>query len=245
LDNQKKYQNAQVAEILGAFIGDGWIEKSRNSFYIMGNPTEDKEYYDKFLAPLFSKYFIQTSPKSFSSWGVYGIVSYKKKITEIALSLGFESGKKCYTTKIPEWVMKSENKDILTAVLRGIFDTDGCFFCKKAYGAYDNLWTKEHHCKPRIDINTVSKKLLEQITWLLQKLCIEYKTGYSPAKNRNHKNNSEYYRLYIWKLEAIEKWFKVIGTNNPRQKTRYDVWRKLGCLPPKTTIEERKKILSQ
>jgi hypothetical protein len=72
-----KIINAEVAELLGAFIGDGWIEKRKKGMYILGNITEDKEYYDNFLAPLFSKHFTLVIPKEFSYWSVYGICTYK------------------------------------------------------------------------------------------------------------------------------------------------------------------------
>ncbi len=81
-------------ELLGAFIGDGWIEKRGTALYICGSPTEDKWYYDNFLAPLFSKYFSAVKPKSFPYWSVYGLVSYKSAIIKKALSLGFHAGEK-------------------------------------------------------------------------------------------------------------------------------------------------------
>ena len=59
----KKKMNVEIAEILGAFIGDGWIESSLNSIYITGDKIEDKDYYDNFLAPIFSKNFVDIKPK--------------------------------------------------------------------------------------------------------------------------------------------------------------------------------------
>ena len=81
-------------ELLAAFIGDGWIEKRGIAMYICGSPTEDKWHYDNFLAPLFSKYFASANPRLFPYWGVYGIVSYRGKVIEKALSLGFRAGDK-------------------------------------------------------------------------------------------------------------------------------------------------------
>ena len=114
--------NPDVVEVLGAFIGDGWIETDKDALYITGSPTEDKEYYDEFLAPLFSKYFAPVEPKSFPYWKVYGIVTYKKGIVKRALNLGFQAGHKSTIAKIPDEIVESEDIEVVKAVLRGMFD---------------------------------------------------------------------------------------------------------------------------
>ena len=167
--------NPEIAELLGNFIGDGWIESSKDALYIAGSQIEDKEHYDTFVAPTFSKYFINVIPRKFSYWQVYGIVSYKKKIVQKAINLGFQVGKKSHIAKIPNWIMESNNNGIILSVIRGIFDTDGCFNCKKAYGKYDKTWTKEHHCKPRIIFNLTSKTLVNQMCVLFSKINIDFR----------------------------------------------------------------------
>lgn len=237
-------KNPEIAEILGNFIGDGWIESTKDALYIAGSQTEDKEHYDTFVAPTFSKYFTKVSPKNFPYWHVYGIVSYKKKIVQKAIDLGFQVGKKSYIAKIPDWIMDSNNKDIIKSVIRGIFDTDGCFYCKKAYGKYDKPWTKEHHCKPRIIFNLTSKMLVNQMCFLFSKINIEFKRYARTPKSNPLKNNSKIYTIHINKYNHIERWFKIVKTSNSRHQTRYDVWKKFGYLPPKTSIKQRKKMLS-
>lgn len=118
LGNSKNFQsnfnnqkiNCEIAEILGAFIGDGWIESRGSVIYICGDSTEDKDYYDKFLAPLFSKHFVLVKPKKFKYWNVYEISSCNKDIIKKALSLGFQKGKKCYIAEITDFIMNSNNK---------------------------------------------------------------------------------------------------------------------------------------
>lgn len=240
-NNQKI--NCEIAEILGAFIGDGWIEKRGTALYITGSPTEDKDYYDNYLAPLFSKYFTDVKPKNFPYWGVYGIVTYKRRIIKKAINLKFKAGNKSKSVEIPKEILESKNKEVIKSILRGIFDADGSFFCKKAYGKYDKQWTKIHHCKPRIQLNVVSEKLSKQITYLLKKINIEYNESYRPGGFKHNRNRSPVFIIRIDKLKSIDGWFKEVGTSNPRHKTRYEVWKKLGYLPPNTTIKERRKIL--
>ena len=55
--------NMKIAEIHGAFIGDGWLESSHKSIFITGDKVEDKNYYDDFLALKFSKNFADVKPR--------------------------------------------------------------------------------------------------------------------------------------------------------------------------------------
>jgi len=235
--------NPEIAEILGAFIGDGWIESRERGFYIMGSPTEDKDYYDNFLAPLFSKHFTEIDARAFPCWSVYGIASYKKYAINRAIDLGFQVGPKSLVAEIPDKLMFA-NKKTKKAILRGIFDTDGSFWCDKSRATTSVEWKRTYNYIPQMRITSCSKKLINQIKLLLNEFDIRSEIKLKSKKgfkcNRNINNS---FALNIRKKLDIEKWFDLIGTNNPRHQTRYDVWKKLGYLPPRTTIEERKKIL--
>lgn len=137
--------NAEIAEILGAFIGDGWIEASLKGLYITGNIIEDREYYDKYLAPLFSKNFCDVTPRKFEYWGVYGIPCYKKEIIKWCLNFGFKPGLKALDVKIPEEILNARDKNIINAVIRGIFDANGFFWCERSNTKTSTLWKRTHH----------------------------------------------------------------------------------------------------
>lgn len=237
--------NPGIAEILGAFIGNGWIEKKGTALYITGSPTEDKDYYDYYLAPLFSKHFINVKPKNFSYWGVYGIVTCKKEMINKAINLGFQTGHKCLIAEMPQRILNSNNKDVIKAILRGIFDADGSFWCERSRAKTSTKWKRTHNYHPELRITSCSRKLLLQSQILLNKLCIESKVVQKNKQGfKNNRRINDSFALNIRKIDEIEKWFNIIGTSNPRHKTRYDVWKKQGYLPPNTTIEERKKILN-
>lgn len=244
INKQNLVNNSEVAEILGCFIGDGWIENRGDALYIAGNATEDKDHYDNVIAPIFSKYFIKVKPKLFPYWSVYGIVTYRKKIISKASDLGFQKGKKCKIARIPEYIMKSKNSELWKSVLRGIFDTDGCFYCKKNYGKYHTEWSKKYHTSPRIKFGLTSKELVRQIGILLNRIDIDYKKSERTEGIISEKNCSTVYMLNIWKLDSINKWFEKIGSSNPRQITRYKIWKKFGFLPPYTNLNQRKQILT-
>jgi len=212
--------------------------------YITGDPTEDKVYYDLFLAPLFSKYFVYTKPKSFPYWGVYGLSSYRKEVINKALKLGFQSGKKALVAELPKYIFDSKNTEIIKGVLRGVFDTDGSFWCEKSRSKTSTAWKRKYHSHPELRITSCSKKLLQQLKILLDRLNIKSQIKQKTTAGRKYNRNcNDCFALQIRKISEIIKWFEVIGTNNPRHKTKCDIWKKFGFLPPYTKIDERLKIL--
>jgi hypothetical protein len=236
--------NAELAELCGAFLGDGWIESRKSVMYIAGDIREDKEYFDLHLGPLFSREICEITPQLFIYWNVYGIRCCKRKAISKCIDAGFQPGKKVYLAKIPDWIVTSEDKDLWIGVLRGIFDTDGCFYCDKSRSSPD-AWRKTYHCRPEIHIVSCSEQLLLQMQCLLVKLeidsilAIHGVEGYSNARNR-----SRTYYLRIRKIDQVKKWFDIIGSNNPRHKTKFELWKKFGFVPPRTTLSQRKDILS-
>jgi len=236
--------NKEQAEILGAFIGDGWIETRGTAFYITGDPKEDKPYYDYYLTPLFSKQFIAVIPRYFNYWGVYGIGIYKKELISKLLNSGFVAGKKAYSVSIPDRIYRSHDKLILSSILRGIFDTDGSFWCERPRtkrGRLLNLNTL-----PVICFTSCSKKLVYQIQGLLSLFRIN-----STIRKREgnifrcNRTVSESYMVLIRRKKDVLLFFKIIGSSNPKHLTKYNLWKRLGFLKPKTTLMERLAVLSE
>ncbi|MBT4539818.1 hypothetical protein HOC32_06020 [Candidatus Woesearchaeota archaeon] len=236
--------NPDTAEILGAFIGDGWIEKSKCSIYITGDRIEDREYYDQFLAPLFSKVFCEVQPKEFLYWKVYGIGCHKKQIIQKCKDLGFQSGRKSLIAKIPTLFIDSNNPEVKKAVLRGIFDADGSIWFDKSRAKTSVAWKKKFHYIPIVEITSCSENLMEQIRTLILGLGIESKLRLkSKAGRRSNRNRHDSFSVKIQKIDHVKKWFQIIGSSNPRHQTRYAVWEMFGFLPPGTNINQRKMML--
>ncbi len=234
-----------LAELLGAFIGDGWIEQSKKGFYITGHLLEDRDYYDSFLGPLFSKYFHEVKPRTFAYWHVYGIACYKKKVIEKCISYGFQTGQKALTARIPLGILDNQNIEVTKALLRGIFDTDGCFACGKSRAKTSSEWKRTYHYIPEITITSCSKTLLSQALTLLEKLGIYAKIRPKNIKGfRNNRNVNNSYALEVRRIDDVKRWFEIISSNNPRHQTRHLVWKKYGFLPPRTNIIQRKAMLA-
>ena len=111
-------------------------------------------------------------------------------------------GKKVYTVKIPEEILKDKNKLIYT--LRGIFDTDGCIFVDKRK-TYKKLY-------PRIALQLTNKEIIEQINLALTSLNI--KSGISKKTRGNA------YTIQINGFKETKKYIDIIGFSNKRHLDR-------------------------
>ena len=235
--------NEKIAEICGAFIGDGWIENRGGSCYLAGHQLEDKEYYDSYIVHLFNEALSEVKPKLYPYWRVYGVGIHKKEVIRKLIQLGVEKGKKVYSAQIPEWVMSAQNS-IKIGFLRGLFDTDGNFHCKKCYGKYDNDFRKRYHCQPRIVFVSVSKKLMEQTIELLSQLDLHPESMKARKGSLNNGNRRQSYIVKLNRLDEMKLWFEELKLSaNPKHITKYLIWKKFGFIPPRTTIEERRNIL--
>ncbi|MDP3918744.1 MAG: LAGLIDADG family homing endonuclease [Nanoarchaeota archaeon] len=143
-----------LAEEIGLHIGDGSMNIYKNKYRIKGkyslrgHKEDDKDHYDKRVKEIYKKVFnIDISLHLNEKTGVYGfqiwsdeLIEYKNKILDIPL------GKK-KEIKIPEIILLKREHQI--AVLRGIFDTDGCLY----------LEPKREKLYPRVKFATTSKRL--------------------------------------------------------------------------------------
>jgi len=153
--------NEELAELIGVFIGDGFIGrygKFRNSYHVefSGNLEYEKDYYE-FLFGIIKKYF-EVNPRFRIVGGTIRMIIAYKQLYEFFRDLGFRDGMKNNIVSIPEKVYKS---DILNFVVKGIFDTDGFFFLDKR-----KIYRKPY---PRMGFSTKSEKLFFQIKRLFLK----------------------------------------------------------------------------
>ncbi len=227
----------EFAEILGMFAADGCLQKKYICMW--GNIHEDKEYYDNIVCPLFSKVFNKkVVAHEKKSNGVYGFYICDKEVIDTFKELGFIRNK-TYTVKAPNEIIKSDNQEIYSAFIRGFTDCDGGISFMKRKGKYSEFKTK-YNTYPRISIGVVSANIINDLSNMLHKLKVKH-TVYKAKKRKN--KWGEVYRITIRGPERVEDWMKKIGFDNPAQLTRYAIWKKFGTCPPKSTIEQRKKIL--
>jgi len=231
--------SSELAEILGMFAADGCIQYP-HYICMWGSIYEDKEYYDEIVCPLFSKVFnkkiIAHEKKSNS---VYGFYVCDKKIIQFFKKLGF-SNNKTYNVKIPEEILNSGNQEIITAFIRGFTDCDGCLtFMKRKEKGYSKF-KRKYHTYPRIFIKVVSKKIIEDLSYLLKQLNINHSVNLQRSIKINEKDQ---HVITIRGIKRLEKWKDKIGFNNHAKTTKYFIWKKFGFCPTNIDLKQRKLIL--
>ncbi len=62
-------------------------------------------------------------------------------------------------------------------------------------------------------------------------------------QNNQQKNRQKAYHIEVSNKPNVDKWFELIGSNNPKHITKYFVWKKYGFCPPHSTLEMRNRFL--
>ena len=126
-----------------------------------------------------------------------------KKIANFLIEQGFPAGKK-RLTKLKILKNFFKNNKLLTACLRGIFDTDGGLFFHP-------------HTKTMIEISSKNQTLLTSLQSAFEK--IKLKSG------RSHD------RLQLYGRYKMKQFFSVIGSSNPRNIIKYTQFLNKGSVP--------------
>lgn len=206
-----KHITPDLAELLGIMIGDGHISwrKRGKWIVIVSNLSTDKNHIKNRVYNLFKREFkIEPKIRENKKDNSIRLFVYSKEITENFVDLGLPKNKKLDYIKIPKFIFK--NKFLLINCLRGIFDTDGSIYRK--YGQYAQVGFRSH-----------SKKLLEDI-----------KRGLNVLDFNPSIDGIGY--VFIHRQLEIIKFFKLIGSANPKHIVRYLIWRTNYEVPKVNTI---------
>ena len=197
-----KFQlSEELAELIGAFIGDGFIGRyGKNPGYhveFVGSPKHDKKYYN-YLSKIIIKNF-NVKPRFKIHQGALRMLITYKEFYNFFEGMGFPCGLKNKTVKIPSNLYDSE---LVKYVIRGIFDTDGFLFLDKR-----TIYNEPY---ARIGFSTKSKKLFQQVKKLFLKR--NYKI-YSRVDKR-----ADIYHIEIYGNKQIRRWISEFGFSNTDKK---------------------------
>ena len=189
-----------LAEFFGIMLGDGnlYISEKKGGrccqIRIAGNYLKDYEYLTIFLNSL-SKSLFNVEPRFSKLKGrnvLYLCMDYTN-LGEILISIGFKPGNKIKNNiGIPYWIKK--DKKFLAACIRGLFDTDGSMY--ELLPHWPGLF--------QINFKNMCKALLDDTREGLLTLGI------------NVSKISMGTKIYVTKRSEIDKFYKLIGTNNDR-----------------------------
>ncbi len=236
-------RNENTAELVGLSFGDGSFtsrkEKDLLRFQLRGNASEDKKHYDGFIIPLFNKEVMaplfnrNVATICDKKGNCFGISLESKKIQVLNSFLGIPIGIK-NNLHIPEWIKSSV--EYQRAFLRGIFDTDGCIYFLKN----NTEKNPQFHKRVCITITLCSELLIQEISNILKGFQIGHDIREYTPKNRKWQKS---YTIRLAGGKRVSKWFKDIGSNNPKHITKFEIWKRFGFCNPRTTLKERESIL--
>ncbi|MBI2547581.1 MAG: hypothetical protein HYW23_04010 [Candidatus Aenigmarchaeota archaeon] len=228
-----------LAEDVGIQVGDGSMPLWRNKhgtlihrIGVFGNIKEDKEYFRNIVIPTKNKLFnLKLNLYYHKSAGTCYIKFESKAVmTFYFTSIGLQWGKKV-ETYIPDIIFNS-TKEIKSAFMRGLADTDFCLSFKKNF--------KGKYSDPYIQLGCSSNILVRQCSKILKSLGIT-STKILDSKEYDKRTDKFYIKnyLFIHGKKNLKKWMESIGFHNPVHFTKYDIWKKFGFCPPRTKLQQR------
>ncbi len=192
----------QLAEFIGALIGDGYIYTNNRKYVIgfTGNPITDLEYY-KYLKYLIKNLWSK-DVNIIERYRGIRIVFNSKEITqflinEVGISHGIDKSEKI---TIPENIINDWN--LAKHTIRGIVDTDGSIFTAKKPGFL---------LYPSIEITTSSYKLALQIRQTL--IAHNFRVA-NIWRYKSKLSKRTTYKVPLNGIINIQKWVTEIGFSN-------------------------------
>ncbi len=204
--------NQNVAELVGALIGDGYIYRNNRKYQIgfVGHPITDKEYFEH-LRVLILKEWNKEAKPVMRERALRMVINSKEIVNFLIEDLLIPYGKiKSKTVIIPEQI--KNNWDLAKHTIRGIADTDGSVF------AVPKPRVKKY---PSIEITTISKILAEQTKAILEERGFRVaKIWQFKSKFKSKFSENVGYRFGLNGKENVEKWVNEIGFSNPYKLQR-------------------------
>ncbi|MEK6907533.1 MAG: LAGLIDADG family homing endonuclease [Nanoarchaeota archaeon] len=206
----------ELAEETGLHIGDGTMNfykngnKNRGSYALRGHIIDDKEHYNKIIKSLYYQiYGLNISLRDMPKDGVYGFQKWSDSLVTFKHNiLGLTLGKKLNISIPKIFTLKEE---LVTSVIRGVFDTDGSIY----------LEPKRGKLYPRIEISTISKKLGYQLNILINRLGLRSTIYLELVKNPNWNNK---YKINIRGKEMLNRWMQIINPHNPKHIKKFEFY---------------------
>lgn len=180
----------ELAELFGILLGDGSVEKYFTKIYL--NRIADKGYMQSILRIIeICLPGVQASVTVRIEKGTEELQISSKDVCDYLRSIGFNPKERT----IPDWILNEEK--FIIATIRGLFDTEGSIGIKTFKGKNGTYRYKQ------LTFTNKNLFLLNFVEYYLLKL------EFSPTKNST-KN------IYISNEKDIKRYFKLIGTSNPK-----------------------------
>lgn len=186
-----------LAEFIGIMLGDGGVGKYQAVITL--GAKADKGYVNYVVSLMNSLFGVK--PSLFKRENVVAIHISGIELIEFLLTKGLCIGSKLRANiGLPDWII--ENLDYSKACIRGLVDTDGCFF-KHKYQVRE----KQYEYKKIAFVSYIPQLMADVRKQLLL-------LGFNP-KIQGEK------RLFLYNQSEAMRYLEEIGTSNPKNSERW------------------------
>ena len=208
-------QSTGLAEFIGIILGDGGI--TNYQVVVTLNKDTDKEYAN-YVNDIFKNLFrLEPTIKEIKDKKVCCVVVSSRNLVEyLENKHGLKAGDKIRNKlDIPLWIKL--NKEYTKACLRGLFDTDGCFYIDKHY------YKKKIYYNCAMNFTNRSFPILFFFKTKLEQL------GFHPTRNTK-------FSIVLRRENEIIKYFQTIGSSNLKHLNKFKGYfrNKLGEVPKRS-----------
>ena len=209
-----KKLDENLAELVGAFIGDGCLSKyyieNRNKWQqvvlFTGSWKKDFLYYKDVINPIIVKHFnVKCQLYHREDDDTIRFRTYDVKLISFLLDLGFSFGPKANNVVIPEIIFN--DKKSMKGCIRGIFNTDGSIY-QRYSKKYENH-SKHYTNYKVIQFKNKSQELIKQIRFILSKFDL------NPNRIINDKKSNFCAVCRITSQPEVKIFEKEINTTHP------------------------------
>lgn len=234
----------ELAYETGIHIGDGsmsivhskcskWTIKEYRTCYT-GHLIDELDFHQDIIVPLIHRLYnkhAKVVKKTYNNTCVtslksMAIMSFKRNV------LGLPIGSKATLSGLPA-VITETSEECVENCIRGIADTDFSLTFLKRY--------REFHYYPKIRGYLSNKALVKDLEyWLREVFGFDLTTMFDVR--RVHPQTGAISTGHIIELngeEMLEKWMREISFYSSKHLTKYDLWKKYGFCPARTSTPER------
>ncbi|MEI6281072.1 MAG: LAGLIDADG family homing endonuclease [bacterium] len=193
-----------LAEFAGIMLGDGGV----NQFYVTVTLSSTEKQYIIFVSKIINRLFnVVPIIYNHKDAKAVRIVINRKQMVDFCQEIGLVRGNKIkQQIDIPNWI--KENQDFSKACIRGLIDTDGCF--------YNNSYivNGKKYVYFKIAFISASKPLISSVAEILGDLGIRVVI------------NKHYRDIRIVESQYVLKYIQEIGTHNGKHLQKIKKWKK-------------------
>lgn len=194
--NYPELANKKLAELIGILLGDGCIRKNEVKIVLNRDELSYVEYINNLMSDLFS---IKGKVRFKRNENAIELRTFNKNLVDFLTNkVGLSLAPKKNRAIMPQYIIGTELEKYL---LRGLFDTDGCF------AIVNNDGTPYI----RIELKAEPSPMRDSLIAILKKR--KFRFGAYKIKNN-------LIRIQLNGYQQFFRWIKEIGVRNPKQKEK-------------------------